>query len=100
MDNLAKIRAQLQQRHSNFYAKAYIQIMLGLAISMAAPLAVFIFVYTLSRLWGKTLPLGWTALGAIVVTLPWLFRFEILAQDGLGKDISEKFAQAELEKKT
>jgi hypothetical protein len=100
MDNLAKIRTQLQQRHSNFYARAYIQIMLGLAISMAAPLAVFVFVYALSRLWGKPLPLGWMALGAVVVTLPWLFRFEILAQDGLGKEVSEKFAEAEQQKKT
>jgi len=59
MDNLEKIRTQLQLRHSNFFAKAYIQVMIGLAISMAAPAAVLIFVYALTWLWGKDLPLGW-----------------------------------------
>jgi hypothetical protein len=94
MDNLEKIRAQLQQRHSNFFARAYLQVMLGLAISTAAPAAVFIFVYVLAHLWGKNLPIGWGILGAIVVTLPWLFRFEIQAQGGLGGDISDRFTAA------
>jgi hypothetical protein len=100
MDNLEKIRAQLQQRHSNFFARAYLQVMLGLAISAAAPAAVFIFVYVLAHLWGKNLPIGWGILGAIVVTLPWLFRFEIQAQGGLGGDISDRFTAAEQDTKT
>ncbi|HEY8748043.1 MAG TPA: hypothetical protein VIM11_08715 [Tepidisphaeraceae bacterium] len=100
MDNLEKIRTQLQLRHSNFFAKAYIQVMIGLAISMAAPAAVLIFVYALTWLWGKDLPLGWGTLGAIIVTLPWLFRFEIQAQDGLGGHIIQRFRAAEHEEKT
>jgi len=100
MDNLEKIRTQLQLRHSNFFAKMYVQVMLGLAISMAAPVALFTFIWVLAHLWGKDLPWGWGILAATVVTWPFLFRFEVLAQGGLGKDLSEQFAKAEAEAKT
>ena len=36
----------------------------------------------------------------MLVTWPFLFRYEIQAQGGLGKDLSEEFAAAEMEKKT
>jgi hypothetical protein len=100
MDNLEKIRTQLQLRHSNFFAKTYIQIMLGLVISMAAPVALFLFIWVMAYFWGKNLPWGWGILIATLLTWPLLFRFEIQAQGGLGKEITGGFIAAEQENKT
>ncbi len=99
-DNVKRILTQLQQRHANFFAKAYIQVMLGLALSMMAPVALFVFVYALAYFWGKNLPWGWGILVSTVLTWPLLFRFEIQTQGGLGGEITEEFVRAENEKKT
>ena len=100
MENIKRILTALQQRHANFFVKMYLQLMLGLVLSMTAPVALFAFVHVLAWCWGKNLPWG---LGiAIVTALVWpiLFRFEIQSQGGLGKEITDAFVAAENEKKT
>jgi len=100
MENLKRILTQLQQRHANFFAKMYLQVMLGLALSMMAPVALFLFFYAVGYLWGKSLPWGWGILAATAVTWPLMFRFEILTQGGLGREITDAFVAAEYENKT
>lgn len=100
MDNGNRILTQLQHRHANFFAKMYLQVMLGLALSMMAPVALFLFIFLLAWFWGKYLPWGWGIAVATALTWPLLFRFEILTQGGLGGEITDEFVAAEHEKKT
>jgi hypothetical protein len=100
MDNLEKIRTHLQQRHSNFFLKNYLQVMLGLALSLMAPVALFFFIWVLAWCWGKYLPWGWGLLISTAVVWSFLYRFEIQTQRGLGREITDEFIAAEQEKKT
>jgi len=100
MENIKRILTHLQQRHANFFVKMYLQVMLGLVLSLMAPAAAFFFAYVLAWCWGKNLPWGWGMLIATAVVWPLLFRFEIQTQGGLGKEITDGFVEAENEKKT
>jgi hypothetical protein len=100
MENIKRVLTALQQRHSNFFLKNYLQVMLGLALSLMAPVALFFFFFVLSWCWGKVLPVGWGILIATAVVWPFLYRFEIQAQGGLGREITDEFIAAEQEKKT
>src|SRR6478672_3683475 len=77
MENIKRILTHLQQRHANFFVKMYLQVMLGLVLSLMAPAAAFFFTYVLAWCWGKNLPWGWGMLIATAVVWPLLFRFEI-----------------------
>jgi len=100
MENIKRILTALQQRHANFFVKMYLQLMLGIVLSMMAPVALFVFVHVLAWCWGKNLPWGWGIAVATALVWPFLLRFEIQTQGGLGKEITDEFVAAGNEKKT
>src|SRR6266478_6049572 len=98
MDDIERIRLHLQKRHANFFVRAYLQVMLGLALSAVAPCLIVIFVAVICRLWRWNMPTSWVALAAAAVTLPWLFWTEIQAQGGLAREVTDEFNAAEQKK--
>lgn len=95
MDNLEKIRHHLQQRHANFFVKTYLQVLLGLTLSLALPVALVAFALMIAYFWKRHLPLDWAFLVAAVVSLPWIFWTEVQVQGGTGRDVVEEFVAAE-----
>jgi len=95
MDNLEKIRLHLQKRHSNFFVKTYLQVLLGLVLSMALPVTLVGFAWVIAWFWKLHLPLDWAFLVASIISLPWIYWMESQVQGGTGADVVAEFVEAE-----
>jgi hypothetical protein len=95
MDNLPNIAAHLRRRDSRFLLNTYLELGGGILLSFLAPLAIALFVRTLCWFWkAHHCPWAWSFIGGAIVTLPLLFRLELLAQGGLLRELADRFNAA------